>query len=178
MKPPVFLETNASRLWYGDIALRGRRRGAPAQAAGAPLGVSLAIQSAVLDPLQRLRLISAVFSRNCQRLRLSNRQPKRCNSRLRELPRSKFANYSASLAVSRDLGCSVANGSLRLSAMPFTVSARRGVKSSLCVQRTRVRNPAFAIRAAKAEQIVALKREQTQQTTANSRSRRRTPNFR
>ena len=43
---------------------------------------------------------AAVISRNSQRLRLSNRQLKRCNSRQRELPRSKFANYMARVAVS------------------------------------------------------------------------------
>ncbi len=40
-------------------------------------------------------LSAAHISRNFQRLRLSNRQLKHCNSRRRELPRSKFANYTA-----------------------------------------------------------------------------------
>ena len=85
---------------------------------------------------------AAHISRNLQRLRLSNRQLKRCNSRSRELLRSKFANYSARLAVSRDLGCIFAKWSLRLSAEPVCVSARREVMSFLFAQLTRVENPA------------------------------------
>ncbi len=49
---------------------------------------------------------TARISRNFQRVRLSDRQPKPCNSRERELPRSKFANDTARVAVSRGRGAS------------------------------------------------------------------------
>ena len=77
------------------IALRGRRHGGAAQAAAPLCGSPWPFNLLFLILRSGSDTFAAHISRNLQRLRLSNRQLKHCNSRGRELPRSKFANYTA-----------------------------------------------------------------------------------
>ena len=123
-------------LWYEILPCAGGAGGAPAQAA-APLEVPLAIQSAVLDPLQRLRLRSArrQLGNTASSSRPDFLKPK-------STVKTRAFDYRSRLAVSGSLGCILAGVSLRKSAESIRVSARRKMRLSLHVQRTRVSNPA------------------------------------
>ena len=102
-----------------------------------PGGVPLAIQSVVLDPLQRLRLQSA---RRQPRNQASSSRPD--FMKLKPLVKTSAFDYRTRLVASLRLRCILAGVCLRKSAEPVRISARRKEQLSPLVLRTRVRNPA------------------------------------